>query len=322
MRGQSANFSSFTTEQFDEETFEMRLTENRMTTMVCWYWILKVQARFISGDYEAAIVAARKAKTLLWSSGGHPQVLDYRYYTGLSIAAVYQDAPPDRQKTLLEDLKVHWKQLKEWAQICPGTFGDKYSLVSAELARIEARDVDAMSLYEEAIRSARENGFVQNEGIANELAARFYFKRGFDKIGQVYLRDARSCYQRWGALGKVRQLDQSYPHWLEPVPTQVTNSLSAQVNQVDLVTVVKASQAVSGEIVLEKLIETLMVIAVEHAGAGRALLILPRKDDYQVEAEAVTIRDKVEVDLTPGPATSLKLPMSILHYVGRLPRTG
>ncbi|MBV8353350.1 MAG: GAF domain-containing protein, partial [Verrucomicrobia bacterium] len=144
-----------------------------------------------------------------------------------------------------------------------------------------------------------------------------YLKRGFDKIAQVYLRDARSCYLRWGALGKVRQLDQGYPHWLEPVSAQIPSSLSAQVNQLDLVTVVKASQAVSGEIVLGKLIETLMVIAVEHAGAERGLLILPRKDDYQIEAEAVTVHDKVEVDLTPGPATSLKLPMSILNYVIR-----
>ncbi|MBV8640117.1 MAG: PAS domain S-box protein, partial [Verrucomicrobia bacterium] len=237
--------------------------------------------------------------------------------TALVIAAVYETGIPDRQAEWLEVLVTSLHQLRKWTESCPSTFFDKQALVAAELARIEARDLDAMGLYEEAIRSARENGFVQNEGIANELAARFYLKRGFDKIAQVYLRDARSCYLRWGALGKVRQLDQSYPHWLEPVSAQTPSSLSAQVNQLDLVTVVKASQAVSGEIVLGKLIETLMVIAVEHAGAERGLLILPRKDDYQIEAEAVTAHDKVEVDLTPGPATSLKLPMSILHYVIR-----
>jgi PAS domain S-box-containing protein len=317
LRGQTASFSTFTDEKFDEKSFEARLTENRMTPMVSRYWILKVQARFMSGDYLEGLAAAEKAKKLHWTSEAFFQSLDYHYYTALVIAAVYETAIPDRQAEWLEMLRTSLNQLRTWTESCPSTFFDKQALIAAELARIEARDLEAMGLYEEAIRSARENGFVQNEGIANELAARFYLKRGFEKIAQVYLRDARSCYQRWGALGKVRQLDQSYPHWLEPVTVQVPSSLSAQVNQVDLATVVKASQAVSGEIVLEKLIETLMVIAVEHAGAERGLLILPRKDDHQIEAEAVTVCDKVEVDLTPGLATSLKLPMSILHYVIR-----
>ena len=75
-------------------------------------------------------------------------------------------------------------------------------------------------LYEQAIRSARANGFVHNEALAYELAARFYAARGFEQFAQRYLRNARHCYLRWGADGKVRQLDQLYPHLREeePVP--------------------------------------------------------------------------------------------------------
>ena len=108
-------------------------------------------------------------------------------------------------------LSVHREKLHEWAENCPSTFADKHALVMAEIARLEDRDLDAMRLYEEAIREARENGFVQNEGIANELAAQFYLKRGIEKMAQSYLREARYCYLRWGALGKVQQLDQRYP---------------------------------------------------------------------------------------------------------------
>ena len=195
------------------------------------------------------------------------------------MAALYENASADEQKAWRELLTAHREQLREWAENYPPTFADKHTLVSAEIARIEGRDADAMRLYEEAIRSARENGFVQNEALANEVAARFYAARGFEKIANAYLRDARNCYLRWGAHGKVRQLDERYPHLQEErAATSRAATIGAPVEQLDVGTVIKASQAVSGEIVLENLIETLDGIAVEHAGAERGLLILPRGD--------------------------------------------
>ncbi len=156
-----------------------------MTVMVSRYWILKVQARFLSGDYDAGLAAAEKAKQLHWSFEAFFQLLDYHYYTGLTIAAAYDTAGPDQQAEWLEALRTHLNQLRQWAENCPSTFFDKHALVAAELARIEGRDLDAMRSYEEdAIRSARENGFVQNEGIAGELAARFYLKRGLGQSGR------------------------------------------------------------------------------------------------------------------------------------------
>ncbi len=136
-----------------------------------------------------------------------------------------------------------------------------------------------MRLYEQAIRSARENGFVQNEGLAHEVAARFYAARGFETIANAYLRNARYCYLRWGADGKVRQLDRLYPHLAAAEGHRPTATIGAPVEQLDVASVVKASQAVSSEIVLPKLIERLMTIALENAGADRGLLILPAEDD-------------------------------------------
>src|SRR5439155_7350448 len=170
------------------------------------------------------------------------------------------------------------------------------ALVSAESARIQGQELDAEHLYERSIRSAHANGFVHNEALANELAARFYRARGFEKIAHAYLQDARYCYLRWGALGKVRQLDELYPHLREEQPAPgPTTTIGASVEQLDLATVIKVSQAVSGEIVLEKLIDTLMRTAVEHAGAERGLLILPRGDELRIAAEATTSGDTVIV---------------------------
>src|SRR6202023_2898641 len=157
----------------------------------------------------------------------------------------------------------------------PPTFADKHALVLAEIARLERRDADAMRLYEQAIKSARAAGFVQNEGLAHELAARFFTARGFDTIAHACLREARRCYLRWGAAGKVRQLEQLHPHLRDaPVPASPTATIGAPLERLDVGTVLKAAQAVSGEIVLGELIQTLLRIAVEHAGAGRGLLIL------------------------------------------------
>src|SRR6267378_6601473 len=211
MKGRTATFSSFSDAQFDEAAFEAELTGDRMRLVICWYWIVKLKTRFLSGDHAEAIAAAHKAKALLWSSAAQIQLLDYFYYTALTVAALYENASADEQSGWRDLLTAHREQLREWADSYPPTFADKHALVSAEIARLEGRDADAMRLYEQAIRSARDHGFVQNEGLAYEVAARFYLARGFEIFANAYLRNARSCYLRWGADGKVRQLDRLYP---------------------------------------------------------------------------------------------------------------
>ncbi|HVH59416.1 MAG TPA: AAA family ATPase, partial [Candidatus Sulfotelmatobacter sp.] len=318
MQGRTTTFSTFSDAQFDEATFEAQLRGNRMPTMVCWYWILKLKARFLSGEYSEALAAAEKAKALLWAKTAMIGILDYFYYTALTLAALYEQVSADEQAGWRDLLTAHREQLHEWAENYPPTFADKYALVSAEIARLEGRDPDAMRLYEQAIQSARQTGLVQNEALACEVAARFYATHGFETIAYAYLRNARNCYDQWGAIGKLKQLDALYPHLhQERIPTSLTAAFGASVEQLDVGTVVKASQALSTEIVLPKLIEKLMRISVEHAGAERGLLILLRGDEPRVEAEATTGHDKVEVTVRPAAVTSSDLPQSTLHYVIR-----
>jgi PAS domain S-box-containing protein len=320
MQGRTATFSTFSDAQFDEATFEAQLTGERMTSIICcFYWILKLKARFLSGDYAEALAAADKAKPLLWAAAAQIQSLDYFYYAALTVAALYEEASDDEQTGWRDLLTTHQEQLREWADNYPPTFADKHTLVSAEIARLEGRDTDAMRLYEQAIRSARDHGFVQNEGLAHEVAARFYAARGFETIAHAYLREARRCYLRWGAFGKVRQLEQLHPHLRDaPVPAYpTTTTIGASVEQLDVGTVLKAAQAVSGEIILGELIKTLLRIAVENAGAERGLLILFPGDKPRIEAEATTGRGQVEVTLRQAPVSSDELPESVLHTVIR-----
>ena len=311
--------SSFNDAEFDEGRFEQYLeADPHLLFATCWYWIRKLQARFFAGDYASALEAASKAEPLLQPGPGHFEWAEYIFYDALTRAAQYDAVSAEKQVRDRETLAAYHKQIVVWAENCPENFGNRAALVAAELARVEGRDLEAMHLYEDAIRSARENGFIQNEAIAHEVAARFYAARGFEAIGQTYNRNARYCYLSWGALGKVRQIDQSYPALSEErTSSSPIATIGTPVMQLDVGTVVKASQAVSSEIVLDKLIEALMRIAVEHAGAERGVLIAIRNKELHIEASARSGRGTIEVSLRRTAIPLDDLPESVLHYVIR-----
>src|SRR6516164_2697160 len=315
LRGFTVSFGCFNDEHFDELEFEDRLSA---PIVACWYWIRKLQARFFAGDYAAAAGAWLNAQELLWTSPSFFEAAEARFYGALSHAASCDAADPVQYRQDVQALTGHHKQLVEWAENCPENFENRAALVGAEIARIEGRVLEAEHLYEQAIRSAHSNGFVNSEAIAYELAARFYAARGFEKIANGYLREARYGYLRWGADGKVRQLDSLYPQLKGEAPSLVpTSTIRTPVEQLDLATVVKVSQAVSGEVVLEKLIDTLMSTAIEQAGAERGLLILLEGIEHHIAAEAATSGDSVVVRLPGMPAANTAVPDSIVHYVAR-----
>jgi PAS domain S-box-containing protein len=328
LSGLTKKFGSFD----DEASIEQHFASVPAATLPqCWYWIRKLQARFFAGDYDGALDASSKAKRFLWAAPSIFETAEYHFYSALAHAAACDSAFPDRPRQLssevrpgrtkeehLDALAAHYRQLEIWAENCPENFENRVALVGAEIERIQGQPVEAENLYEQAIRSAFENGFVHNEAVANELAARFYAARGFEKIAHTYLRDARYCYVRWGAVGKVRQLDELYPQLSEeePVPGPAS-TIGTPVEHLDLATVIKVSQAVSGEIVLEKLIDTLMRTAVEHAGAERGLLLLPRGVEQRIEAEAITSGETIIVRLGEASVAQAAVPESIVHYVVR-----
>ena len=318
--GLTANLASFNDADFDESRFERNLETNPHSAFAgCWYWIRKLQACFYAGDYALALEAASKAEPLLQSGPGHFESAEFIFFGALARAAHYDSASSEQRLRYRDALVASHKQTAVWAENCPENFGNREALLAAEIARIEGRELDAESFYEKAIQSAREHGFVQIEAIANEVAARFYSARGVETIAHTYLRNARHCYLRWGAHGKVRQLDQSHPPlYEERTYSSSITTIGAPVAQVDVGTVVKLSQAISSEIVLDKLIEALMRIAVEHAGAERAVLVVAlRADELQIEAEAQTDHGRITVVVRRARITPSDLPKSVLHYVVR-----
>ncbi|MDB5861132.1 MAG: histidine kinase [Ramlibacter sp.] len=319
LRGLNSAFGLLDHDGYSERDAERHLASDaNLGLPEFYYWVRKLQARYLAGDHSSAIEAALNAQRLVWRAAANFEVADLHYYAALARAAACESAPEDEKRLHLEALAGHRKQLEMWAGHNPVTFENRAAIVAAEIARIEGRVLEAQDLFEKAVRSAHTHDLVHNEGIANERAARFYSERGFEKIAATYLRDARNCYLRWGADGKVRQLEQLHPYLGadKPLPEAGT-TIQTSVEGLDLATVMKVSEALSGEIVLEKLIDTLMRTAIEHAGAERGLLILPREDEYRIEAEATTRAGTVEVHLRQANITAADLSESVFRYVLR-----
>ena len=319
LRGLTPTFGSFNDAEFDEQRFEEHLCANKdLALATCWYWIRKMQAFYTADDYAAAMVAEAKAQQLLWVASSFYEEAEYCFYAALTVAAGYSDTPATEQAQLLQVLQTHHQQLDLWAQHCPENFASRVALVAAEIARIEGRLVDAEHLYERAIELAQESCFVQIEALANEVAARFYAARGLHKVARVYMQDARYGYLRWGADGKVRQLEERYA-FLRPEQPQPgsTTTIATPVEHLDLATVLKVAQAASAELVLERLIDMVMRTAIEQAGAERGLLILSNAGELRIAAEATTNDDATHLLLRDAPVSAELLPESILNQVLR-----
>jgi predicted ATPase len=308
LRGLTRNFGSLDDEHFSELQTTRRFSGSpNLGYAECFFWIRKLQAYVLAGDYPAAVDASLRPRHLFWTAQSALEMAEYCFYAALARAACCNCADPVQHQQHREALAAHYQEIETSAQHCPENFANRAALVAAEIARLEGRDGDAMRLYEQAILSAREHGFVQNEGLAHEVAARFYAGQGSETTAAAHLRNARECYLRWGADGKVRQLDLLHPHLAAP----------SAIQQLDAASVVKASDALSGEIELPKLIDRLMTIALENAGADRGILMLPARDAYLIHAQARATNNQIEVKMRREPITAAVCPESLIRYVIR-----
>jgi PAS domain S-box-containing protein len=315
LQGRTKDPLSFDDGTFDEAACLAIVVKAAFGCGIVFYHIMKQILAVIYGRYEEAMEAAAEAEPVLGAAMAMPIEATYHFCHALTLTALYHTVSTVQQEQYRRILDEKLKKLGLWADNCPKNYRNRYALVSAEIARIEGRDVDAMRLYEEAIRLAHENGFVQNEAIASELAGHFYLAVGLETNGYAHLRNARACFALWGADGKVRQLESRHPRLAAAEGHPRTETMDAAIQKLDVAAIVKASQAVSSEIEQPKLIERLMTVALENAGADRGLLILPQANGYRVEAMAEVSGG--EIVLGQGALSDDDTPDSLIRYVIR-----
>ncbi|MEJ2592079.1 MAG: AAA family ATPase [Candidatus Thiodiazotropha sp.] len=319
LQGRTGSLMDFSHDGFDEAACLDALQQSGFGLAKAYHHIMKLVAAYLAGEFALALEWAGRTAPILLQVASMVNEVTYHFYHALTLAALYSQVAPEQQAEFKRTLDEVRQKLRYWADNCPENFSNRLSLVSAELARIEGRDMEAMRFYDEAVQSARDNGFVHHAALACEVAARFYQVRGFDRIADAYLHDARAGYERWGALGKIRQLERHYPRLLKATPLAVSTATFAKgARELDIHAVARASQAISGEILLDNLLKTLMRIVLESAGAQHGHLLLMRKEalNLVVTAHVESLEIVTQVRGEPG-FNETALPASILNYVRR-----
>ncbi|VIO67214.1 AAA family ATPase [Bradyrhizobium ivorense] len=283
----------------------------------CMHYVNRIQVNVLAGHHDAAVAFVARADQLYLRVRAYLELVEYRFYAALAHAAAHDAAPPERRELHVESIRQHWHELTIRCAHATENFAGRLTLLAAEIARIEGRELDAERLYEEAIRLAREADFVQIEAIAAERAARFYEARGIRTVVLSYLAIARDCYQRWGADAKVRQLERAHPHLPSSDARIPIAAADLPLQQLDVNALFKASRALSGEIELDTLIRTLMQVVIEQAAAERGILFLVGNDGPKIAAEAHLSARGVDVTMSEADHRHVQFPQPVLNYVVR-----
>ncbi|MCG6921744.1 MAG: AAA family ATPase [Acidobacteria bacterium] len=333
LQGATADRETFRSGDLDEAGFLRTCNDDRDFYSIALFHVFKAKVLYLYRDLDQALESFRKTIDLAGPLSGHAAALGTRNAThSLILLGLCDDAEPAARKAHLDEVEGNQEQLRAWAENCPENFAHKHLLVEAEKARVLGQKDEALRLYIESIHSAQENAFVHEEALANELAARYWLGEGNAIYARAHLLEARYGYQRWGATRKVEQLDAEHPLLLggterkgstltSTTSTSTTTTTgSSAAETLDVVTVVKASQALSGEMVLASLLEKMTRIVMESAGAQKAALLLEKDGHWYVEAEGTVDGTEVQVLQSVPLEDAGSLPASILNSVVRTRR--
>jgi predicted ATPase/GAF domain-containing protein len=294
---------------------------------LCAFHVNKLFLCYLFGDYHQGIANAQAAQQYLDGAIATFLIPLFHFYDSLVWLAVYNSVSIAERQTILERVQNNQAKMQGWATHAPSNYLHKFYLVEGEKYRVQGSYVEAMECYDSAIAIAELNQYLNDTALANELAAQLYLDWGKEKIAKTYIVEAHYLYTLWGAMGKVQNLETRFSQLLsqfsvsnlaitlsEQVKTTTgTNTRSGEM--LDLATIMKASQAISSEIVLSKLLTTLMKIMIENAGAVEGYLILQTEGQLVIEASGSVNENQVTV-LQSIPIEN-HLPTSIINYVAR-----
>lgn len=327
LTGQGENPCRLIGESYDEGLMVPLLLEAKNVNALCMVYLHKLVLCYLFHDYTQATDHALRTEKYLQGTQGTPAVPIFHYYDSLVRLAIFPDTHESGQNDLLDKVVANQEKMKNWARHAPMNYLHKFYLVEAERARVSGNESEAREYYDQAIDLAREHGYVNEEALAHELAAKFYLAKGQTRLAQHYLRDAHYAYLRWGALAKVKDLETRYPQFLAHTDPSFSHSgggmFTASTEQrlstaFDFTSILHASRAISSEIRLDKLLTKLMALMIENAGARRGVLILEKNGHLVIEAEKSLDRGGVQTLQSVPVETRKDLPLAILRYVERM----
>ncbi|MEO1430475.1 MAG: AAA family ATPase [Cyanobacteria bacterium J06633_8] len=330
-------------EALQETEFLPQLIEAHDFFGLYFLYLYKLMLCYLFGEIELASLHRVEIRQYLIAAPGTVGEPGFYFYDSLTALATLTEESPQTAEILQSVEENQTKLQQQWADYAPMNHQHKVDLVEAEKCRILGQKLEAIELYEKAILGAKTNKYIQEEALANELAAKFYLGWGKEKIAISYMQEAYYCYARWGAKAKTDDLEKRYPQLLAPILQnqfhklgttqtrsqsfykseslnqtiyQTTLAISGNIDEsLDFASILKSSQTLSSEIQLEVLISKLMQVVMENAGASKAALLLQKEDTLILEALTTNNKD---IQLLNIPSQdSENIPHTIVNLVKR-----
>lgn len=328
--GKSENICCLKGEAYDEQMKLPLYERGKDKAGIAYVYWNKFLLSYWCENYSEAIENNAIAEKYLDGLVGLPVLPIFNFYDSLIRLAVYGDNLQPEQQGILHRVQANQEKMQKWAHHAPMNFLHKFYLVEAERHRVLGEKIEAIEMYDQAIALAKENEYINEEALAHELAAKFYLSWGKQSIAQTYMTNAYYAYGHWGAVAKVKDLESKYPQLIvrasntEKLATkhleilQTSSTTTGGSHLLDLMTVMKASQVLSGEMVLSRLLEKLMKNVIENAGAQQGYFIAKHENQWMLEAAGMVEGKDVSVVLNSQSETnSPLLPVALFNYVER-----
>ncbi len=342
IRGDSENKCKLIGKNFNETEKIPQFIEEQNVICLLYLYFFKSRLCYLFKDYYGCLENAELAAQYSHFVRNIVLFVEHIFYYSLALIAQYANScfseeNENSKQHYLTQVEENQEKMKYWAQNCPMNYQHKYDLVEAEKARVLGQSFSAMEYYDRAIDGAKENGYVQHEALANELAAEFYLTLGRQKVARTYLIDAYYAYIRWGAQAKVKDLEERHAELLAPIlgrkkslpsaadetivktRTTVYSTNLGAAQELDLSTIIKASQVLSGKVHLDELLSNLMQVLLENAGAEKFYFLIPEPaGKWKIEAQCTGERCQL---ISKSATENLEIPISLINYVERTQET-
>ncbi|WP_159787044.1 trifunctional serine/threonine-protein kinase/ATP-binding protein/sensor histidine kinase [Sodalinema gerasimenkoae] len=322
---------------YDETVMIPRHQQENDFTVLAFLYVYKLMFAYSFGHLADALTYIDEMEPYLMAATGTIQIPVFHFYAALTYLEQASQQDKTESAASFKKVEQHREALAQWADCTPINYQHKLTLLDAEKAHVIGQRLDAIEGYDQAISQANETEYLQDEALGNELAARFYLRWGKEKVAAGYMQDAYYCYTKWGAKAKVTQLEEQYPQLIKPIlkqpsivdPLQQTivsglvssgSSSSSMSQAIDLAALLKASQAISEEIELDKLITTLIEIVIANAGADKCVLLLKNQQNLEVVALAEVGQDPQRLKPIPLESSS-DIPITLVNQVKRTKRS-
>ena len=335
LQGQTRGRSTLSDDSFDEESFLATLSEKEHGITLAFFHLFKLHLQYLHGDYAGAVASAAEAEPRSASIFGHYYATRIHFYACLAHLRLPPASTPEEEAQRGESIARHKARTAALAAVCPRNFQHELVLIEAEEARVAGKSTEALELYDRAITLAKANDFPHDEALANELAARVYLAVGKDKLARPYMTDAHLGYLAWGATAKAEDLVRDHGRLLPQITAGrlstntsgslpgITNGFTTMLNGTSLgslreaALVVRAAQAIAGEIALPSVIRRLLKIVIENAGAQQGALLLSRDERLFVDATFSVNPDSIEVGPHAPLDASDNVAQSVALFVAR-----